>query len=355
MRCVTALDKLGLSSAIALYEVASWQEQLQNAIRTPEALASALDLSTEALGYDNKANDSFALLVPRAFAARMRRGDPADPLLLQVLPVPTENDTVAGFSADPVGELGLRQDPAGVLSKYSGRALLIATGHCAINCRYCFRRHYPYSEDALSRGERLNTVRRLAADPALHELILSGGDPLLLGDAELASMAELIAASPSIRTLRIHSRLPIVIPDRVTEGLIAALVRPGLQAVVVLHSNHPQEIDADTAAAIRRLRDAGITVLNQSVLLAGINDNASVLGELSDALFAAGALPYYLHLLDKVAGAAHFFVAEDRARRLVGEVAEQRPGYLVPRLVVELSGAGSKRELSPIYSSAPHN
>jgi EF-P beta-lysylation protein EpmB len=350
MRCVTALDKPGLSSAIALYEAAGWQEQLQNAIRTPEALAKTLDLSMEALGYDDNANGSFALLVPRAFAARMRRGDPEDPLLLQVLPARTENDTVAGFNTDPVGELGLRQDPAGVLSKYSGRALLIATGHCAVNCRYCFRRHYPYSEDALSRSERLDTVRRLAADPALHELILSGGDPLLLSDGELSSMAELIAASPSIRTLRVHSRLPIVIPDRVTEGLIGALVRPGLQSVLVLHSNHPQEIDADTAAAIRRLRDAGITVLNQSVLLAGINDSASVLGELSDALFAAGALPYYLHLLDKVAGAAHFAVAQDRARRLVGEVAEQRPGYLVPRLVVELSGAGSKRELSPIYS-----
>jgi EF-P beta-lysylation protein EpmB len=340
----------GHSTLIALQEEHSWQQQLQEAIRTPDALAEALHIPLEDLPYSSAAHDSFPLLVPRAFAARMRRGDPQDPLLRQVLAIEQENDELPGYSDDPVAEISTGKANPGVLQKYSGRALLILTGQCAINCRYCFRRHYPYSEAAASSSQRLRNIDALLADESIGEIILSGGDPLLLPDSQLASISDRIAEHATPRTLRIHTRLPIVIPDRVSSELLEALSRPGLRCVVVLHSNHPQEIDQATAQAIGRLRDAGLGVLNQSVLLAGINDDAQTLAALSDRLFAAGAMPYYLHILDRVSGAAHFAVCRQRARRLVGELAEMRPGYLVPRLMVEVAGAGSKRELAPIYS-----
>lgn len=327
----------------------TWQEQLQNAIRRPEDLADVLGIPRDRLPYAAQADRDFPLLVPRAFVQRMRRGDPADPLLVQVLATREELDTAPGFSRDPVAEQSRYAQQQGLIQKYTGRALLILTGSCAVNCRYCFRRHYPYGDNALSSAERRARVDALLQDPSIGEIILSGGDPLLLGDGGLASISDQIAASRRRVTLRIHTRLPVVIPDRVTASLLQALTRPGMPVVVVLHSNHPAEIDAATAAAIGALRAAGHTVLNQSVLLKGVNDDAQTLGELSDRLFAAGALPYYLHMLDKVAGAAHFDVTEERARRLLGELAACRPGYLVPRLAVEVPGASSKRELAPIY------
>ena len=336
-------------SAIALRSRDDWREQLRHAIRQPSELAALLGLSLEQLGYSAGADGDFPLLVPRAFAARMRHGDAHDPLLRQVLPAVAETLTVAGFSDDPVGELRLDVEGPGVLRKYRGRALLITTGQCAVNCRYCFRRHYPYSDDALALDERLASVRQLAQDSTLRELILSGGDPLVHSDRHIADIAAALIENSPERTLRIHTRLPVVIPERVTKGLVDALTRPGLRTVVVLHANHPAEIDHAVADAISALRDAGITVLNQSVLLAGINDEAETLALLSDRLFAAGALPYYLHLLDPVAGAAHFDVPPERARRIVGQVAARRPGYLVPRLMVEVPGAGSKHELAPSY------
>jgi EF-P beta-lysylation protein EpmB len=342
----------GLSASkdqLTLVARSSWQEQLRDAIRTPAALAAALDLSVDALSFNSEADGDFPLLVPRAFAARMRRGDLSDPLLKQVLPIDAERTHVPGFGTDPLGELALDTRTEGVLQKYRGRALLIATGHCAVNCRYCFRRHFPYGDSAASQRERRARIARLAVDPDLSELILSGGDPLLLGDREIGDIADTVSGSESLHTLRLHSRLPIVIPDRVTDELLQALQRPKLRAVMVLHSNHPQEIDSATAEAIGRLKGAGVTVLNQAVLLAGVNDDSEVLAELSDRLFAAGALPYYLHLLDPVAGAAHFAVPKERARRIVGEVAARQPGYLVPRLAEEVPGADSKREIAPEY------
>jgi EF-P beta-lysylation protein EpmB len=335
--------------ALRLRATPGWQEQLRDAIRTPQALAEALEIPAGALPFDEAAAQDFPLLVPRAFARRMRRGDPDDPLLRQVLAIPDERQHVPGFTEDPVGELHIGTRTEGVLRKYAGRALLLATGHCAVNCRYCFRRHFPYGEGAVGQRERLARVAQIAADPGITELILSGGDPLLLGDAQLAALTGVAAESPTLRTLRVHTRLPVVIPDRVTDGLLQALRREALRTVVVLHANHGREVDAALTAAIRRMVDAGITVLNQSVLLAGVNDSAETLAELSDALFDAGALPYYLHLLDPVAGAGHFAVAEPRARRIVGELAAMRPGYLVPRLAQEIAGAASKRELAPDY------
>jgi EF-P beta-lysylation protein EpmB len=338
-----------IQQSLASLSSPSWQDQLRDAIRTAEDLAAALAIPLAELPFAAAADRDFPLLVPRAFAARMRRGDPTDPLLRQVLASPQELEQVEGYGPDPVGELSLDTRTRGVLKKYQGRALLMATGHCAVNCRYCFRRHFPYAEGAMSQEERLAQVRQLAGDPAVRELILSGGDPLLLGDRQLGALTAAASRSRSLQTLRVHSRLPVVIPDRVTDGLLEALCVSELRTVLVLHANHPREIDSATGSAIRRMVAAGITVLNQAVMLAGVNDSAESLAALSDALFDCGALPYYLHQLDPVAGAAHFAVSEDRARRIVGELAAIRPGYLVPRLVVELAGASSKRELAPDY------
>jgi EF-P beta-lysylation protein EpmB len=341
------------SGGLRLATAAPWQEQLRDAIRSPAALAEAVGLAPAALPFDAAASADFPLLVPRSFAARMRRGDADDPLLRQVLASAAETRTVEGYGPDPLQELSLPARDQGVLKKYHGRALLITTGACAVNCRYCFRRHFPYQESTGSHRERLQRVSALAGDPTLKELILSGGDPLLLTDRQLAEIVDIADASEHLGTLRLHSRLPIVIPDRVTQTLLAALRRPALRSVMVLHCNHAREIDSATAAAIARLRDAGVLVLNQSVLLAGVNDSVADLEALSLALFDAGALPYYLHMLDPVAGAAHFAVEVDRARHLLGALAGRLPGYLLPRLAVEVAGADSKRELAPAYTPAP--
>lgn len=337
--------------ALAIHSRATWQEQLQSAIRTPEDLAAAVGLAMDALPYCGVADDAFSLLVPQAFASRIEKGNAEDPLLLQVLAADEETVKVAGFSNDPVAETSLYSGSPGVIQKYHGRALLIATGHCAINCRYCFRRSYPYSDNAQSTTDRLSAIDRLLEDPSIHELILSGGDPLLLPDGNLAVIADHIRQHSRRITLRVHTRLPIVIPDRVTNSLINALMPSGIPVVVIVHCNHPNEIDEETSQALLRLRNAGITVLNQSVMLRGVNDDAQILGELSDRLFASGTLPYYIHLLDKVAGSAHFEVAEAQARKIMGQLAGKRPGYLVPKLAVEVPGAESKREISPDYSA----
>lgn len=337
-------------TALELHAPGSWQQQLREAIRSPAELAAALELAPQDLPFSAGANASFPLLVPRHFVAQMQKGNPRDPLLLQVLAAPEELVESAGYSRDPVAELTqYAGNTPGLIQKYAGRALLVLTGQCAVNCRYCFRRHFPYADNSLSGAEREATIAALLADPSIQELIVSGGDPLILPDRQLARISEQLAAHRPGMTLRVHSRLPIVIPDRVTEELCAALTRPGMHSVMVLHANHPAELDPLSSHAIGRLRAAGITVLNQSVLLAGVNDSASTLAALSDRLFAAGALPYYLHALDKVAGAAHFDLPLERAQRLLGELAEQRPGYLVPKLMLETPGAGSKRELPPAY------
>ena len=335
-------------SLLKVTEKQSWQLQLQNAYRSPELLASALGLNLEDLPYSVASTQQFPLLVPQAFVDRMRPGDKHDPLLRQVLSTIEEESHQDGFTADPVGEGSLYAGEPGLLQKYQGRALLVTTSQCAVNCRYCFRRHYPYSDNRNSSRERREMLNRLLDGPSLKEILLSGGDPLVLPDQQLAEITKQIAAHRSDVILRIHTRLPIVIPDRVTDGLLNAVDNPG-GSVVVVHANHPNEIDGETASALRRLSNCGFTVLNQSVFLAGVNDDAQVLAELSDRLFDAGTLPYYLHMLDPVQGAAHFEVPEYQARRIAGELASLRPGYLVPRLVREVPGAGSKQQLLPEY------
>lgn len=324
----------------------AWRQLLADAITDPAILLTEVGLGPEWLPGALAAARLFALRVPRGYVARMRRGDPHDPLLRQVLPLARELETAPGFVPDPVGDAAARRAP-GLLQKYQGRALLITTGACAIHCRYCFRRHYPYHEDALGPARFAEVLAWLHAHPEVDEIIFSGGDPLSLGDVRLAAWARELDALPQLRRLRLHTRLPVVLPERVDAALLHWLGGSRLRPVVVIHANHAQELDDSVAAALGRLRTAGVTLLNQSVLLAGVNDSLSALTGLSGRLFDCGVLPYYLHLLDPVAGAAHFALPESRARELLAALHARLPGYLLPRLVRETAGAPGKTLLAP--------
>jgi EF-P beta-lysylation protein EpmB len=318
-----------------------WQRELADAVRDPFELCRLLSLAPGFAAEARRAAGDFPLLVPRGFIARMRPGDPLDPLLLQVLPRPAEREQVAGFSADPLEEHAALASP-GLVQKYAGRVLLLATGGCAVNCRYCFRREFPYAESGASQAGIEAAVEAIAADATIHEVILSGGDPLLLDDSRLATLVAKLEAIPHIRRLRIHSRLPIVLPSRVTDSLTAMLARTRLTCVMVVHTNHPAELDTSVAAAIGRLTDARVILLNQAVLLAGVNDSVDVLQALSERLIDLKIIPYYLHLLDRVQGTAEFEVAEEAACSLHARLREVLPGYAVPRLAREVPGEPAK-------------
>ncbi|HET9680125.1 MAG TPA: EF-P beta-lysylation protein EpmB, partial [Gammaproteobacteria bacterium] len=272
----------------------------------------------------------------------MEKANPHDPLLRQVLPLGDELVPTPGFKTDPVGDLNTQLAP-GLLQKYAGRVLLVATGACAVHCRYCFRRHFPYGDENPRRGQWRAALDAIQADNTIKEVILSGGDPLSLNDEHLSHLVNELAAIPHLIRLRIHTRQPVVLPERVDDNLLAWLHASRLQKVVVIHSNHAQEIDSRVSDAINHLRRADCTVLNQAVLLRGVNDSAAVLANLSETLFKAGVMPYYLHLLDKVAGAAHFDVPESEAQDLMRTLRATLPGYLVPQLAREIAGEDSKR------------
>lgn len=323
-----------------------WQQALANAIRTPKALLAALDLTAEQMPDFFRGDNKFPLRVPHSFVAKMKKGDPHDPLLRQVLPLAQENEFTHGYLNDPVGDLNA-SEPPGLLRKYHGRALLITTAACAIHCRYCFRRHFPYHHQNAAANEWDEALRLLAHDDTISEVILSGGDPLALSDQRLAALSEKLQQIPHLKRLRIHTRLPIVIPQRVCDTLQAWLSNSRLTPVVVIHTNHPNELDHKVQRALEQLQAIrGITLLNQSVLLRGVNDNSETLIALSEALFACGVHPYYLHLLDKAQGTAHFNVPHERAIELFDEMHAKLPGYLVPRLVQEQAGARGKSLLS---------
>jgi len=323
---------------------ARWQTELAEAVHDPAELLRMLELDPALLDGAGAASKQFPLRVPRAFIARMRKGDPADPLLRQVLPLGVELEPHAGFSIDPVGDLLSRAAP-GVLHKYHGRVLLITTGACGVHCRYCFRRHFPYADESARQHDWREALDYLRSDTSIHEVILSGGDPLTLSDQVLASLVTELERIPNLTRLRIHTRQPIVLPSRVDDALLAWLKDCHMQKVVVVHVNHARELDPDVAAALSRLRTAGVSLLNQSVLLRGVNDSVTELAALSEALFAAGVMPYYLNLLDPVQGAAHFELPESKARILIMGLQARLPGYLVPRLVREVPGAPSKLPL----------
>lgn len=333
------------SPATPIAGPAPWQQALADVVRDPAELLRMLRLDPALLPAARRAAELFPLRVPRGFVARMTPQDPDDPLLRQVLPLDLEGATVPGYGTDPVGDAMARSAP-GVLQKYHGRALLIATGACAVHCRYCFRRHYPYETDNAARAGWQDALSHLRAAADVTEVILSGGDPLTLSDRRLGALTAQLDAMPSLRRLRVHSRLPVVLPARIDDGLLRWLAGIRLSTVLVIHANHPREIDHSVAAALARLRAAGVTLLNQSVLLRGVNDQAQTLAELSERLFQCGVLPYYLHLLDPVAGAAHFDVPEPAAQRLHRQLAARLPGYLVPRLAREEAGAPGKTVLA---------
>ncbi|MEW6332546.1 MAG: EF-P beta-lysylation protein EpmB [Pseudomonadota bacterium] len=328
-----------------LRQVPAWQSALARAITEPAELLAAAGLGEEWLPAARAAARLFPLRVPRGFVARMRQGDPRDPLLRQVLPLAEECLAAEGFGTDPVGDLAAMAAP-GVLHKYRGRVLLTLTGACAVHCRYCFRRHFPYADANPATDHWRAALEYIAGDDSITEVILSGGDPLSLSDRRLAELVRQLEAIPQLRRLRLHTRLPIVLPERVNDELLAWLGDTRLKPVVVVHANHAQEIDDTVRAALGRLKTAGAELLNQSVLLRGVNDSVEALADLSEALFETGTLPYYLHLLDKVRGAAHFAVPDAVARGLMEALNARLPGYLVPRLVREVPGRPGKLALT---------
>jgi EF-P beta-lysylation protein EpmB len=315
-----------------------WQRDWQAAITDPAVLIKQLDLNPALIPGALAAADAFSLRVPPSYLQRIRPGDPTDPLLRQVLPIDAETRPTPGFSQDPVGDSACLHD-GGVIHKYHGRALLVATGACAINCRYCFRRHFPYAEANASAHQWSEALAYLAADPSIHEVILSGGDPLSLNDRRLRELSERLDTITHLRRLRIHSRLPVVLPSRIDSELLAWLTQTRLATVMVIHANHPNELNAEVAEAMQTLQHRGVRLFNQAVLLDGVNNQAEILAGLSERLFELGIQPYYLHLLDRVQGAGHFAVEKHQACSLMRALAAQLPGYLLPQLVEEIAGA----------------
>jgi EF-P beta-lysylation protein EpmB len=321
-----------------------WKNALSNTVRDPAELLALLELPPELLAAARQATESFPLRVPRGYLALIEKGNINDPLLRQILPLGEELLEVPGFGTDPVGDSHAAALP-GLLHKYHGRVLLTLTGGCAVHCRYCFRRHFPYGEENPGRDGWAAVIDYLQNHPEVNELILSGGDPLLLDTPQLQRLTDRLRALPQLKRLRIHSRLPLVLPERIDSDLLAWLAALPWQLVLVTHANHPDELGIAQAEALRQLKQTGVTLLNQSVLLRGINDNSDTLRQLSESLFAHGVLPYYLHQLDKVSGAAHFEVSDEQARMLHQALQETLPGYLVPRLVRELVGETGKQPL----------
>ncbi|WCF27600.1 EF-P beta-lysylation protein EpmB [Xylella fastidiosa] len=321
-----------------------WQQVWREAIRDPRELLALLKLDPTSVGMSEAAAAQFPLRVPRGFVARMRVGDLHDPLLRQVLPMDAEQDQIAGFGVDAVGD-GAAKQATGIIQKYQGRILLIATGSCAVHCRYCFRRHFPYAEDTASHDRWQEAAAFVRADPSIEEVILSGGDPLSLSTAKLVELTDALRGTPHLKRLRIHSRLPVVLPERIDTPLLEWLSALPWPVAFVIHANHANEFDASVDAALAALRGVGTQLLNQAVLLRGVNDNINALAALSERSFAAGVLPYYLHQLDRIAGTAHYEVEDARARTLHAELVARLSGYLVPRFVREVPGDSSKRPL----------
>jgi EF-P beta-lysylation protein EpmB len=324
---------------------ASWHEAVKDAVRDPLLLCRLLKLPRRYGSAAVRAARDFPLFAPRGYIARMRPGDAHDPLLRQVLPLADELAAHEGFGPDPVGDRPATRSP-GLLHKYRSRVLMVTTGACAVHCRYCFRRHYPYSEGPRSIDEWSGALAEIAADRSLREVILSGGDPLMLVDGMLTELVDRLAGIRHLRRLRLHTRLPLMIPERVTDELLSLLRATRLTPLVVIHANHARELTGSVVDALARLADAGVPLLNQSVLLAGVNDDVDTLTELCERLVELRVMPYYLHQLDRVAGAAHFEVSQSRGRRLIAALRVRLPGYAVPRYVRETAGADHKRVLA---------
>lgn len=322
-----------------------WKTELRLAITQPETLFELLELpeSSDLIGAQ-QASEQFPLKVPRSFMDRMEKGNRGDPLLQQVLPLARELHETKGYQKDPVGD-GPSTPIPGLIRKYRSRALLISTGACAIHCRYCFRRHFPYPSSHAGASQLGKICHYLHTHSEINEVILSGGDPLMLDDQPLGRILEAISTVPHIQWIRIHSRLPIVLPERITEQLLETL-NSHKPVTLVVHCNHPNELDAQVSHALTLLDKSGVRLYNQAVLLRGINDNSGVLCELSHRLYAARVQPYYLHCLDQVQGAAHFDMEDAVIMTLYREIQGELPGFLLPRLAREQPGYSSKTLLA---------
>ncbi len=339
-------EALGTEGIELPWPAGAWRDELAQCLSSVDKLLQQVNLTRDDVGLGpaaDLAERAFRLRVPRGLVSRIQPGQPKDPILRQILPTDDEAREVPGFVGDPLGE-ETRVADGGIVQKYRGRALIVLTGACAVHCRYCFRRHFPYEKSG-DIGRALETV---ASDSTISEVILSGGDPLMLSDDRIDGILQSFERLTSIRRIRIHTRLPVVLPQRIDRSLLGVLSGRAVPVVIVIHANHAQELSEDVQIACGALAERGITLLNQTVLLAGINDDSKSLVELSQTLFDCRVLPYYLHLLDKVNGAAHFEVEEDTAKALMAEVSARLPGYLVPRLVREVEGARSKVVLSPL-------
>ncbi|UTZ26813.1 EF-P beta-lysylation protein EpmB [Vibrio campbellii] len=321
----------------------NWLKQLANGISDPAKLLEMLEIDPSPWQDGFAARKLFAQRVPQSFVDRMEKGNPYDPLLRQVLPLSEEFEVHEGYSNDPLEEQD--NELPGLLHKYRNRALMIVKGGCAVNCRYCFRRHFPYQENKSGKQAWKKCLEYMGQQPELNEVIFSGGDPLMAKDDEIQWLLEHIAQIPHIKRLRIHSRLPVVIPARITDELCQRLRASRLQIVLVTHINHANEINAEFAAQMAKLKQAGVTLLNQAVLLKDVNNSIEAQVALNEALFDAGILPYYLHVLDKVQGAAHYFVSDEEAKTIMRGVITQVSGYLVPKLTREIGGRPSKTPL----------
>ena len=327
--------------------LSDWQQDLAQGVRCVAELLKLLQIAPDDLPESIDHDAEFPFRVPRNYVERMASGNPHDPLLRQVLPLKIENKLSSGFATDPVGDLPAMTRP-GLIHKYKGRVLVITTGACAIHCRYCFRRHFPYAETQPRTNEWQTVIDYIANDPSINEVILSGGDPLMLSERRLASLTGKLAEIGHFRRLRIHTRLPVVLPGRVDYGLLSWIDTFPLAMVMVIHANHPNEINFEVRDALNKLRGKGVSLFNQSVLLRGINDDAATLGKLSESLFEAGVIPYYLHVLDKAQGTAHFEVGEEKLAHIQRELLSTLPGYLVPRLVREQAGYPFKQPVMPL-------
>lgn len=315
---------------------------LANAVRDPHELLEILKIPSHLVALSGAAAEQFPLRVPRGYVARMRKQDPNDPLLRQVLPINAEMQAAEGFSIDPVGDHDAIVK-RGLLQKYHGRVLIMTTAACAIHCRYCFRRHFPYQEQAAKSSLWQSLIDEITKDTSISEVILSGGDPLSLNNQQLLQLMTALEQIPHLKRLRIHSRYAVVLPERIDNTLLHWFNQTRLKSVMVVHSNHTNEIDTSVETALQKLKSANVTLLNQAVLLQGVNDNIDALCQLSESLFAAGVMPYYLHKLDKVQGAAHFDVDSDSAKHLIMEMRKRLPGYLVPKFVEEVAGMPFKQ------------
>lgn len=329
----------------------NWQKELANSFNSPESLLTYLGFDAQAFTKDNQARDLFALRVPRFFADLMIPNDINDPLLKQVMPIADEFIIDPDFSTDPLEEQ--QSSEQGMLHKYHNRVLLMVRGGCAVNCRYCFRRHFPYGEHHNNKADWLEVFKQIGSDPNIDEIILSGGDPLMANDDYLSWMLQQINRIPNVKRVRIHSRLPVVLPYRITEQFVQLCQQAQQQIIMVLHINHPQEISVELAHKVELLIQAGVSVLNQAVMLRGINDSSDTQMALNEALFSNRIQPYYLHLFDKVQGAAHFAISDERAVAIMQDVIAKQSGYMVPKLVREIGGEASKTPIDlGLYDSA---